>query len=198
LICCTIYKWLGAINSKVKGWVPLISVWVTDFVAHSLERERMTNVDATKRILRASTVLSGVWIAVESFTVLAAGFGIGPLVEVVANENGRADAHTQRFAALLAALLLLNLYAISRVAGMVTVRISNESTIVLVHTVMVVDALAVFFCGVVEAFHGDLLAIAWHVGLVLAFLWLLVVRRDDWHTETTKKSPVASKKTKKI
>mmetsp|Transcript_16410 Transcript_16410/g.18913 ORF Transcript_16410/g.18913 Transcript_16410/m.18913 type:complete len:133 (+) Transcript_16410:70-468(+) len=123
-------------------------------------------------ILRAASIFSGIWIAVESFTVMAAGFGIGPLVPMIANADGKADAHTRRFAACLAALLLLNLYAIAK-----------ERNLQVFHTVLVADALMISLCGVVEVFHGNAVAITWHVGLVLALGWLLVVKRKDWEEE---------------
>ena len=132
-----------------------------------------------KTTLWAARIFSAVWVTVELFTVWAAGFGGGPLVSVVANANGLADVHTQRFAALLAAMLLLNVYAI--VMGMTK---EQEDHKTLVHTVLVGDAFAIFSCGIVECLHGDLLAIGWHAILMLALVWLLVVRRDDWRSPT--------------
>ena len=124
-------------------------------------------------------ILSSAWVAVEFFTVWAAGFGGGPLVPVVANAEGRADVHTQRFAALLAALMGLNTYAI------IKTRMGNLSddvhTWTLAHTVLVADSFAFGLCGVVEVLEGDILAIGWHIGLMLALGWLLILRRKDWN-----------------
>ena len=131
-----------------------------------------------KTTLWAARIFSAVWVTVELFTVWAAGFGGGPLVSVVANADGLADVHTQRFAALLVAMLLLNVYAI--VMGTVTKEQEDYKT--LVHTILVGDALAIFSCGIVECLHGDLLAIGWHAMLMFVLVWLLIARREDWRS----------------
>jgi hypothetical protein len=130
--------------------------------------------------LSASLVVSGIWVAVESFTVLGAGFGTGPLVAVVANDHGVADVHTQRFAALLGAFLLLNVYSIGSV--LLCKHKGNNETMALFHTVLVGDALAIALCGIVEALHGDWVAIVWHAVLGIVFAWLLIVKKDDWRS----------------
>lgn len=99
---------------------------------------------------------------------------------MVANDEGTSDVHTQRFAALLATLVLLNGWAVVLLS---TARWSAKATTAArIHTVLVADAQAVGLCGVVECLHGDVVAIVWHAFWILVFGWLLWVRRDEWDT----------------
>ena len=109
------------------------------------------------------------WLFVESFTVCAAAFGRGPLVPLVANGHGQADAHTRRFAAFLCSLMLSNTYAIWTACRS---SISDVTAAATMHTTMVADAIAMMAALSVEWFHGDWLCILWHVSLLLGFGYL--------------------------
>ena len=123
---------------------------------------------------KAAVALMGTWVAVETLTLWAAGFGGGPFVPMVCNEQGEADGHTRRFAAFLASLMLLNVYAIVTALGAPTVGSEAIRRAAVVHTVLVADEIAMAAALAVETVHGDALAVAWHVGLLLGFGLILV------------------------
>ena len=130
------------------------------------------------------------WVAVETLTIGAAGFGVGPFVELVANDRGEADGHTRfaqqgtaahfrtsppipcshrRFAAFLGSLMLLNVYGVATALG----SSNGAGSAAIVHTVLVADEIAMAAALAVESVHGDRLAVAWHVALLLGFGALL-------------------------
>ncbi|EOD28258.1 hypothetical protein EMIHUDRAFT_222508 [Emiliania huxleyi CCMP1516] len=119
--------------------------------------------------MKAEVVLMSTWVAVESLTIGAAGFGVGPFVELVANDRGEADGHTRRFAAFLGSLMLLNVYGVATALG----SSNGAGSAAIVHTVLVADEIAMAAALAVESVHGDRLAVAWHVALLLGFGALL-------------------------
>ena len=44
---------------------------------------------------KAAIVPMGTWVAVEAVALWAAGFGVGPFVPMVCNEQGEVDGHTR-------------------------------------------------------------------------------------------------------
>ena len=140
--------------------------------------------------MKAEVVLMSTWVAVETLTIGAAGFGVGPFVELVANDRGEADGHTRfaqqitaahfrtsppipcshrRFAAFLGSLMLLNVYGVATALG----SSNGAGSAAIVHTVLVADEIAMAAALAVESVHGDRLAVAWHVALLLGFGALL-------------------------
>ena len=121
---------------------------------------------------KAAVALMGTWVVVETLTLWAAGFGGGPFVPMVCNEQGEADGHTRRFAAFLASLMLLNVYAIVTALGAPVHSRGHPESLQrasVVHTVLVADEIAMAAALAVESVHGDALAVAWHVGLLIGF-----------------------------
>ena len=118
----------------------------------------------------AALLLMGSWVAVETLTLWAAGFGGGPFVPLVANEHGEADGHTRRFAAFLASLMLLNVYAIATAlgaSGATGTEAARRATVLT--TTLVADEIAMAAALVVEVSNGAALAVAWHAALLACF-----------------------------
>ena len=137
--------------------------------------------------LRGAVILMSVWMIVETLTLWAAAFGGGPFVPLVANADGEADAHTRRFAAFLGTLMLLNLYAVLTTRYGKEVKsdyLENNRRRTVVHTVIVANLIAMVLALIIESIYGEMIAILWHVVLILGFGNLLV--KGEWSSQKNK------------